>query len=80
MRVLVACEYSGTVRDAFRAKGHDAWSCDLLPTDVPGPHIQGDVTAVLEQGWDLIWLFITIALLMYMRLMDMVRCCWQAPR
>ena len=53
MRVLVACEYSGTVRDAFIAKGHDAWSCDLLPTDVPGPHIQGDVVSVLAQGWDL---------------------------
>ena len=53
MRVLVACEYSGAVRDAFRAKGHDAWSCDLLPTDVPGPHFQGDVAPVLAQGWDL---------------------------
>jgi len=53
MRVLVACEYSGTVRDTFRALGHDAWSCDLLPTDQPGPHIQGDVTTVLDQGWDL---------------------------
>jgi hypothetical protein len=53
MRVLVACEYSGVVRDAFIGGGHDAWSCDLLPTDAPGPHIQGDVTAVLEQGWDL---------------------------
>ncbi len=41
MRVLVACEYSGAVRDAFRAMGHDAVSCDLLPTDVPGPHHQG---------------------------------------
>jgi len=53
MRVLVACEYSGTVRDAFRANGHDAWSCDLLPTDQLGPHIQRDVTTVLDQGWDL---------------------------
>lgn len=53
MRVLVACEYSGRVRDAFRARGHDAWSCDLLPTDAPGPHIQGDVLAVLRDGWDL---------------------------
>jgi hypothetical protein len=43
MRVLVACEYSGRVRDAFIAKGHDAMSCDLLPTDVVGPHHQGDV-------------------------------------
>ena len=52
-RVLVACEFSGTVREAFRALGHDAWSCDLLPTEVPGPHIQGDVQAVLHDGWDL---------------------------
>ena len=53
MKVLVACEYSGTVRDAFIAAGHDAMSCDLLPTDVPGPHYQGDVTDILGDGWDL---------------------------
>lgn len=53
MRVLIACEYSGTVREAFRALGHDALSCDLLPTDVPGPHHQGDVRDVLFDGWDL---------------------------
>jgi hypothetical protein len=53
MRVLVACEYSGRVRDAFRALGHDAMSCDLLPTEVPGPHYQGDVFDVLDEGWDL---------------------------
>lgn len=53
MRVLVACEYSGTVRDAFIAKGHDAMSCDLLPTDVPGPHYQGDVFDVINDGFDL---------------------------
>jgi hypothetical protein len=53
MRVLVACEYSGAVRDAFRARGHDAMSCDLLPTDAPGPHYQGDVRDVLGDGWDL---------------------------
>lgn len=53
MRVLVACEYSGAVRDAFRAHGHDAVSCDLLPTDAPGPHYQGDVRDVLGDGWDL---------------------------
>ena len=47
MRVLVACEYSGTVRDAFINLGHDAMSCDLLPTDAPGPHYQGDVRDVL---------------------------------
>lgn len=54
MRVLVACEYSGRVRDAFRAKGHDAWSCDLLPTEVEGPHMQRDVTEALRDGWDLL--------------------------
>ena len=53
MRVLVACEYSGTVRDAFRARGHDAMSCDLLPTDVDGPHYQGDVFDIIDDGWDL---------------------------
>jgi len=53
VRVLVACEYSGTVRDAFLALGHDAMSCDLLPTDAPGPHYQGDVRDVLLDGWDL---------------------------
>lgn len=53
VRVLVACEYSGRVRDAFIAKGHDAVSCDLLDTDSPGPHIKGDVLSVLGDGWDL---------------------------
>lgn len=53
MKVLVACEFSGTVRDAFIAQGHDAISCDLLPTDKPGPHLQCDVLEVLDQGWDL---------------------------
>ena len=53
MKVLVACEFSGVVRDAFIAKGHDAISCDLLPTDKSGPHIQGDVLDILDQGWDL---------------------------
>lgn len=53
MRVLVACEFSGIVRDAFLARGHDAVSCDLLPTESPGPHIQGDVFGVLGDGWDL---------------------------
>ena len=53
MNVLVACEYSGTVRDAFRARGHNAISCDLLPTDVPGPHYQGDVRDLLTDDWDL---------------------------
>jgi hypothetical protein len=53
MKVLVACESSGTVRDAFRALGHDALSCDLLPSDNGGPHYQGDVTDILGEGWDL---------------------------
>lgn len=53
MRVLVACEFSGVVRDAFIARGHDAMSCDLLPTESPGPHYQGDVRDVLGAGWDL---------------------------
>lgn len=54
MRVLVACEYSGTVRDAFRKLGHEAISCDLLPTDVPGPHYQGSVLDIINDNWDLI--------------------------
>ena len=57
MKVLVACEFSGIVREAFKAKGHDAWSCDLLPTEIPGQHIQGDVLEILDQGWDLMLAF-----------------------
>ena len=53
LRVLIACEFSGVVRDAFIERGHDAVSCDLLPTETPGPHIQGDVLEVLDDGWDL---------------------------
>ena len=53
MRVLVACEFSGRVRDAFIAKGHDAMSCDLLPTEQPGPHYHGDVFDVIDAGWDM---------------------------
>jgi len=53
MKVLVACEYSGRVRDAFIAKGHDAMSCDLLPTDSLGPHYQGSVLDIIGDGWDL---------------------------
>lgn len=53
MRVLIACEYSGTVRDAFIAAGHQATSCDLLPTETPGPHYQGDVRDILDDGWNL---------------------------
>ncbi len=52
-RVLVGCEFSGTVRDAFARKGWDAWSCDLLPTESPGNHFQCDVLDVLGMGWDL---------------------------
>ena len=53
MRVLIACEYSGTVRDAFIAAGHDAMSCDFLPSDRPGPHYQGGVLNLLDEDWDL---------------------------
>lgn len=53
MRVLIACEYSGAVRDAFIRAGHAAMSCDLLPTDAAGPHYQGDVRDVIGDGWDL---------------------------
>ena len=53
MKVLVACEYSGRVRDAFIKLGHDAMSCDLLPTDSNGPHYKGDVFDIIDQGWDL---------------------------
>jgi site-specific DNA-cytosine methylase len=53
MKVLIACEFSGVVRDAFIGGGHDAMSCDLLPTEAPGPHYQGDVRDVLDYPWDL---------------------------
>lgn len=53
MKVLIACEFSGHVRDAFIRAGHDATSCDLLPSDAPGPHHQGDVLEILGQGWDM---------------------------
>jgi len=53
MRVLVACEFSGIVRDAFSRRGHDAWSCDLLPSERPGKHIRGDVLDILGDGWEL---------------------------
>ena len=53
MKVLVACEFSGTVRDAFARRGHDAWSCDVLPTEKPGQHYQCDVREVIGLGWDL---------------------------
>lgn len=53
MKVLVACEFSGIVREAFRAKGHTAWSCDLLPSEIPGAHYQGYVQDLLTEKWDL---------------------------
>lgn len=53
MKILIACEYSGTVRDAFIKAGHDAMSCDLLPTDVPGPHYHGSVFNIIEDNWDM---------------------------
>jgi hypothetical protein len=54
MKVLVACEFSGIVRDAFADRGHDAWSCDILPSERKGNHIQDDVCLHLEDGWDLL--------------------------
>lgn len=57
MKVLIACEYSGRVREAFRAKGHDALSCDLLSSDFPGPHWSGDVKQILDYGWDMMLCF-----------------------
>jgi hypothetical protein len=53
MRILVACEFSGIVREAFAALGHESWSCDLLPTEIPGNHHQGDIRDILYSGWDL---------------------------
>lgn len=53
LKVLIACEFSGRVRDAFLGRGHEAISCDLLPTDVPGPHYQGDIRDIINRGWDL---------------------------
>ena len=53
MKVLIACEFSGIIRDAFIAKGHDAISCDLLPTESQGPHYQGNVFDIINDGFDL---------------------------
>jgi hypothetical protein len=53
MRLLIGCEFSAVVREAFRARGHDAWSCDLLPSERPGPHIQANVLSILGDGWDM---------------------------
>ena len=57
LRILIACEYSGVVRDAFIKKGHDAMSCDLLPTDKPGPHYQGDIFDLITEDWDMLIAF-----------------------
>ena len=57
MKILIACEYSGEVREAFRSRGHDALSCDLLPTDAPGPHYQGPVEDAIRDGWDMMIAF-----------------------
>ena len=57
MKILVACEYSGRVRDAFIGAGHDAVSCDILPTEKPGPHHQGSVLDILNDGWDMMIAF-----------------------
>ena len=57
MKILVACEFSGVVRDAFARRGWEAWSCDLLPSETPGNHYQGDVRDVLNQPWDLVIAF-----------------------
>ena len=53
MKILIACEESGVVREAFKKKGHDVWSCDILPTAIPGQHIQGDVLDILNDDWDM---------------------------
>ena len=53
MKTLVACEFSGIVREAFKRKGHDAWSCDILDTEIPGQHIKDDVLKHLNDGWDM---------------------------
>lgn len=57
MRILVACEFSGIVREEFNRLGHDAWSCDLEDSEIPGDHIKGDVRKVLGEGWDLMIAF-----------------------
>lgn len=57
MKVLIACEFSGTVREAFTKLGHDAWSCDIEPTEIPGNHYQGDVLDILNNQWDMLIAF-----------------------
>ena len=53
MKILIACEFSGIVREAFKKRGHDAWSCDILQTEIPGNHYQGDVFDIIGDGWDM---------------------------
>jgi len=53
MKILIACEYSGIVREAFSKLGHDVWSCDILETEIPGNHLQCDVREILGDGWDM---------------------------
>jgi len=53
MKIIIACEFSGVVREAFRKRGHDAWSCDLLPTEIPGQHYQGNIFDIINDGWDM---------------------------
>lgn len=74
MRVLTACEYSGVVRDAFLALGHDAMSCDLEPTESPGPHYQGDVMDLRAEDWDLVIAFPPCTYLSYVG-----RAWWNRP-
>jgi len=57
MKILIACEFSGVVREAFARKGHDVWSCDLLPTEQQGQHIQCDVLTILDNNWDMMIAF-----------------------
>ena len=57
MKILIACEFSGIVRETFANKGHYAISCDLLPTEKPGPHYEGDIYSVLDNGWDMMIAF-----------------------
>lgn len=57
MKILIACEFSGIVREAFRSRGHDAWSCDLLPSEIPGQHYKGHIAAYIDQGWDMVIAF-----------------------
>jgi hypothetical protein len=74
MKVLVACEFSGIVRDAFIARGHEAVSCDLLPTERPGPHYQGSIFDVINNGWDMMIAHPPCTYLSYA-----ATSCWNAP-